>query len=196
MRSMMRLKVVSAMAVAGLMVSGCGGGDDSADETAGTSVETTTAEGLTAPGVTLELGQPATVEFVPNAPDPNPTSNLQVAVTSVEPGTIKDLAQFTLPAAAKTASVYYVNADVQNVGDGNLAGTRLVLFGKVSDSLVVPPVTLRSSFPKCEYKPFGKKFTSGVTAKVCMVILAPDKGTISEIQWRETDVEPISWPAS
>jgi hypothetical protein len=194
----MRVTII-ALVAGGLLLAGCGGGDDSADEGAESAAETTTADGMTVPGTVLELGQPATVEYTPISADPGaePISQIEVAVTRVKAGSIRELAQFTLPDRAKSAGVYYVDASVENVGDGNLSGDRLVLYGKVSDTLVVPPVTFGSTFGKCNYQPFPKKFTNGAKAQVCMVMLAPDKGMISEIQWRAPDdAEPISWPAS
>lgn len=193
-----QLRLVGALTAAGLLVAGCGGGgDDKADDAPQTSVSTTTEDGMTTPGTTVELGQPATVAYPAKIPDRDPISTIEVTVTGVKKGSVKDLSQFTLPDRAKNSGVYYVRADVQNVGDGNLSGRSLVLYGKASDTLVVPPVTFGSTFARCNYQPFGKNFTQGKKAKVCMVMLVPDKGTISEVQWRGPDnAEPISWPAS
>jgi hypothetical protein len=182
-----------AAALSAALVAGCGGGDDDSDATPPEDTATTTDDGLTRPGTDVEFGRPATVEL---APDPQHRSRVEVSVTGFTRGAMKDLKQFKIPERAQQSHVYYVQARVENVGDGNLAGTSLVLYGKVSDELVVPPVTFGSTFKRCNYQPFDKPFRSGAKAKVCMVMLAPDKGTISEVQWRGPDEEPISWPVS
>jgi hypothetical protein len=196
MNTSKRLGFAGLLAVAALVLAGCGGGDD-ADDSATTSAATTADDGTTAPGTVLDMREPATVAFPAKVPDRDPISTIEVAVTGVKKGSVKDLSQFNLPDRAENAGVYYVRANVTNVGDGNLAGRSLVLYGKASDTLVVPPVTFGSTFPRCNYQPFGKGFTEGKSARVCMVMLVPDKGTISEIQWRGPDnAEPISWPTS
>ena len=72
-----------------------------------------------------------------------------------------------------------------------------MLYGKVSDTLVVPPVMFGSTFAECNYQPLAKKFTKGKKAKVCMVMLAPEQGHDQRGPVaRADDAEPISWPAS
>jgi hypothetical protein len=183
-----------------LLAAACGG-DDDADNGAESDAVTTTvtatsptvSEGITPPGQTLELGQPATVEFAPN---PKHESRLRVTVTGLDKGKISDLKQFTLDADTKKSTVYYVHAAARNVGSGDLSKQRLTLFGKVSDELVVQPVEFGSPFPKCNYQPFPEKFRKNDRVKVCMVMLAPDHGRISEVQWRGPDEEPIAWAPS
>jgi hypothetical protein len=197
MRASKHLRFVGASLATVLLVAGCGGGDDKAGDTAESSVSTTTEDGMTTPGTALQLGQPATVAYPAKVPDRDPISTIEVTVTGVKKGSVKDLSQFTLPDRAKNSGVYYVSAVVKNVGKGNLSGRSLVLYGKASDTLVVPPVRFGSTFARCDYQPFGKNFTQGKQTKVCMVMLVPDKGTISDVQWRGPDnAEPISWPAS
>jgi hypothetical protein len=79
------------------------------------------------------------------------------------------------------------------VGKGNLSGQSLTLYGKVSDELVVQPAIFGSPFAKCNWHPFPKKFTTKSATDVCLVMFAPKRGTISEIQWRGADSEPIAW---
>jgi hypothetical protein len=114
-------------------------------------------------------------------------------VTKVARGSIKDLSQFPLSDAARSSSVYYVSISVRNVGRGDLGGKRLSLFGKVSDSLVIPAVTLNSPFELCNNPPLPRPFKKDARAHVCLLMLAPKHGTISQVQWRQGAAEPISW---
>ena len=59
--------------------------------------------------------------------------------------------------------------------------------------LLVQPAVFGSPFAKCNYHPFPKKFTKNSATKVCLVLFAPRSGTISEVQWRGADSEPIAW---
>jgi hypothetical protein len=115
----------------------------------------------------------------------------------VQKGSAKDLAEFDLNKAARESGVYYVRATVRNVGHGDLGGAFVKLYAKVSDTLVVQPVIFGSTFAKCNYEPLPKPFGAGKHADVCMVMLAPEHGTVSTVEWRFTghasDQPPISW---
>jgi hypothetical protein len=173
-----------------LVTVGCGGGDDT-EPAPTTESATTNEDGTTVAGTELDLGKTAVVDF---KVDQNHDSQIELTVTKVKKGKVKDLHQFDLNDAARNSSVYYVSTNVKNLGPDALSNQKLVLYGKVSNDLVVPPVVLRSSFAKCDYTPLPKKFTEGKSAKGCMVMLAQNHGTISEVQWRAPDdSEPISW---
>lgn len=190
------LRRLAALTVAlGCAVSAtaCGEGDDVSGGTPPEDTATTTDGGLTKPGTDVEFGKAATVAFTSDA---GRASTIEVAVTGFNRGSMKDLADFKVPERAQDSNVYYVQATVENVGDGDLAGASLVLYGEVSENLVVPPVTFGSTFKRCSYQPFEKPFKTGARAKVCMVMLAPDKGTIGAVQWRGTEGGEIRWPVS
>lgn len=190
MSHLRRFAAASALALA-LALSGCSGDDDSdASDVTPTSTGPSVPEGITPPGETLQIGKPATVVFKGN---PKHTSRINLRVTKVRKGSIKDLDQFTLKPETRRSSVYYVDAAVKNVGGGDLSGQSLTLYGKVSDQLVVQPAVFGSPFAKCNYHPFPKKFTKNSATKVCLVLFAPRSGTISEVQWRGADSEPIAW---
>jgi hypothetical protein len=175
-----------------MLLGGCSGGDGDGSGTADSSAPATTAaDGTTLPGTKLGLGESAVVRF---APDAKHDSTIDLVVDSVREGTIRDLDEFTLTAAAKSSTVYYVKLSVENLGRDDLAGEFVPVYGKVSESLVVQPVTFGATFGKCDYKPLPKKFTKGKRTSTCVVLMAPKHGTVSTIEWRGPDgVEPISW---
>lgn len=165
--------------------------DAVASTLAGTPSPTADAGGTTPPGTTLRLDEPAAVRFTP---DRSHRSVLRLRVDKVTRGKIGDLKQFTLDPAALTSSVYYVEAQVANVGAGDLSNAEVPLFGRVSDKLVVPAVKFGSTYERCDDQPLPARFHAGDRARLCMVMLAPHHGKISEIQWRPTNgSDPISW---
>ncbi len=190
-----RVPLVAAVAVAVVAAAGCtgsGSGDEETTPSTSSSPVTTAEEGLTAPGTELKMGESATVRYTANAKH---DSLIKLRVISVNKGKIKHLKNFDLTRSARRSNVYYVKARVKNVGEGDLGGKPLILYGAVSDKLVVPPVEFESTFNRCDYEPLPKKFEEKHKgATVCLVMLAPKHGKISEVQWRPADnAEPISW---
>jgi hypothetical protein len=180
--------VLAVAALSGFGVAGCSG-DDSSDPPA----PTTDANGLTAPGTSLGLGDAATVDFKAGKHE----SEIKVTVNHVQKRSVKDLSEFQLKNAARQSGVYYVRASVRNSGSGDLGGAFVKLYAKVSDTLVVQPVIFGSTFGKCDYRPLPKPFKAGKRADVCMVMLAPKHGTVSAVQWRFAgDQAPITWELS
>jgi len=167
----------------------CSGGGD-APEPGPTSTAT---GGLTAPGTSLGIDDAATVAFTAG----KRASKIKVVVDGVQRGNVKDLREFDLNKAARQSGVYYVRAAVRNVGPRDIGGSFVKLYGKVSDTLVVQPVIFGSTFGKCNYQPLPKPFGSGKRTDLCMVMLAPDHGKVSAVEWRfdgaEVDEAPITW---
>lgn len=121
---------------------------------------------------------------------------LDVVVTQVVRGQIKDLDQFNLDARTMKSSVYYVRARVRHQRGGDVSGERLPLYAAVSKTLVVPPVTFGSAFKRCDDQPLPAPFNQARQVSLCQVFLAPNKGRVTEIQWRVADDSlPISWRA-
>jgi hypothetical protein len=190
-RGASRGRVVGALALAmcGLALAGCGGGDDSSPSPESSS---DTPGGLTAPGTNLGVGDTATVAFKAGKRE----SKIKLKVVGVQTGKVKDLREFDLNNAARQSGVYYVRAAVQNVGHGDLGGEFVRLYAKVSDTLIVQPVLFGSSFGKCNYQPLPEPFKAGKRADVCMVMLAPRHGSVSAVEWRSGGDAPISWELS
>lgn len=188
-------RVAAAMTLNVLVLAGCSSSQpDSSDvETPTPPAETSSTSekgNTTPPGTDLRLGKTAVVRYKANA---RHDSRISLTVTTVRKGKIKHLSRFNPGAAASRSTVYYVSARVKNTGSGDLSGQPITLYGKVSDKLVVPPVTFGSTFRRCDYEPLPKEFGKGDRAGVCMVMLAPRHGKISEVQWRPDRSEPIAW---
>ena len=210
-----------AVALAGCSGSGPADDEDNPATTPAGSEPTTLEDGTTAPGTELELGSTATVGYTA---DRRHDSLIELSVTSVQRGKVKDLEEFDLTGAARKSNVYYVQARVKNIGGGDLSGEPLTLYGQVSADLVVPPVEFGSTFERCDSDPLpndvkeskesqrakeakgpkeaknakkakhAKKAKKAKKARVCLVILAPDNGKISAVQWRPPgNAAPISW---
>ncbi len=190
---MLALKIATAGAAGALLVGALAScsGDSKSDDATPTTTATTLDDGTTRPGTELALGDAAVVHYEPNAKH---QAMIKLVVSKVKKGEIKDLKQFDLNESARKSNVFYVSTSVKNVGGGDLSGQPLTLYGKVSDELVVPPVVFGSTYPKCDYRPLPAKFTKDKKVNVCLVMLAPKKGTISEVQWRPAgNAEPITW---
>lgn len=176
--------------IAAMLTVGCGGGDDEG-ATAPTGAPTTNADGTTVAGTTVAVGDPVVVVM---AADAKHSSPVRLTVTAVKKGSIKDLREFELNAAAMSSNVFYVDVTIANLGDGDLGGAVLTLYGQVSDTLVVQPVRFGSTFATCDDQPLPKPFGEGRKAHDCLVLLAPKHGQVSQVQWRGPDDEaPIGW---
>ncbi len=163
----------------------------SATAPASDSASSTVEAGSTPPGAALQLGERAVVAYTAN---PAHHSLIRLTVTRVRQGKPRDLRQFQLSDSAKKSRIYYVSAAVKNVGNGNLGGQPVQLYGAVSRSLVVQPVILGSTFEPCASRSLPDPFRRGDSADVCVLLLAPHHGKITDIQWRPADdSEPISW---
>jgi hypothetical protein len=191
----------AAVAATGLaLVTGCSGGASPSagpsSVTRSSSVEPTTPSvsvgpGTTAPGTRLPLRAQAIVRFRASR---RHNSLIALRVNRVRTGRLKDLALFKLTPALRRSSIYYVHATVRNIGKGNLSGQKLVLYGQVSDTLVVPPNVLTLSFKPCNYRPLPAHFTHGKVASVCMVMMPARHRKITAVQWRPADGSgAISW---
>lgn len=190
-RHLVRTVATAVTLCAVALAAGCGGGDDDAVEPTPSATETTADDGTTLPGTELAFGDLATVDYDAGKAG---TTQLRLTVNAVKQGKLSDLAQFTLPDSAQDASVYYVSAAVANLGRADIGGSRITLYGKVSDTLVVQPVTFGSTFARCDYTPLPKKFGKGAKARLCMVMLAPKHGKVGAVEWRGADdAAPISW---
>lgn len=176
-----------------LVLSGCSGSDspDKPPKPTPTTAATTLDDGTTAPGAVLKIGDVAKLRF---AADAKKNSLIALKVTSIRKGKISALDDFDLDAQNKKSNIFYVTVTVKNIGDGDLSGRPITLYGKVSADLVVPPVEFGSTFKPCDYQPLPKGFKKSKRATVCIVMFAPKKGTITTVEFRAADnADPISW---
>lgn len=194
-----RTRWVAMTAGAALALSACGGGsqddadDDASPETASptASVETPDEVELTEPGTQLRFGESATVDYELRRQG----TILEVVVKNATRGSLKDFAGFNMTSPyQKKANYYYVRVSAENVGEDDLGGAAVPLWGISGDNTLLPPVEFTSSFKKCPTEPMPKKFGPGKTHETCLVYLSPNKGTLEGVSYRPVEsFDPIEW---
>jgi hypothetical protein len=122
------------------------------------------------------------------------TSEVEVAVTEVTEGRIRDLSRFRLDAEARSSTPYYADIRVTNNGGADLGGRRLTLWGLDSAGTVLPPADVIGTFRKCQSDPLPRRFRRGDSARSCLLFLAPEGTTLEAVQYRFNDRPPYSWP--
>jgi hypothetical protein len=211
--------LLASAAVLGLVVTGCSSPDDepTAESTASgeaSSDESSTDEAsasqdgptesptadvpvpegveVTAQGSDLEFGETATVVFEPNQ---KKSTLLDLTVKNARKGRLSDFEGFILDDDYKRrANYFYVKVAVENVGDKNVGGTPIPLWGVNEENTLLPAVNFTTAFKPCASTPLPKKFTSGDSVDTCLVYLAPDKGSLESLSFRPDQAfDPIEW---
>ena len=91
---------------------------------------------------------------------------LQLTVKSVRKGTLADFKGFILDDAYKQkASYYYAAVQAKNVGEGDVGGVGVPLWGVNAANTLLPAVNFTTSFKPCPSKPLPKKFAQGRDAE-------------------------------
>lgn len=138
-----------------------------------TSSPNGTAPGLTPTGSTLQVGQPAKVQYEV-ATLSKDTSTLAITVTSVKQGSISDLKDFNLDAQSKIGVPFYVTVTFKNVGAKSLKPSGI--FGTISALNAAGDEASRLSligdFPKCQGTP-PSNLVPGAGFTECEVYIAP-----------------------
>ncbi len=198
--------LLALTAAASLILAGCSSGT-SADAPAATpSVSTTTtvppspsstvqvpaAQQLTEPGSKLSFGDAATVIF--ESTD-NKGTVLKLQVRSVRKGRLEDFKGFILDDSyKKQASYYYAKVRVSNVGEGDVGGARVPLWGVNAANTLLPSVKFTTRFPRCASPGLPKDFGPGDSLSTCLVFLSPDRGALRAVSYRPNQAfNPITW---
>lgn len=196
---------LAALAVtAGLVLSGCSGGEPGAEESPSASNDASATESPTADvsvpegvevsaqGSDLEFGDSAVVVF---EPDQERSTLLELTVTSARKGRLDDFKGFILDDPYKRkANYYYVKVSVENVGEGDVGGAPVPLWGVNGENTLLPAVNFTTDFKKCASTPLPKKFETGDRIDTCLVYLSPDKGTLEAVSFRPDQAfDPIEW---
>ena len=194
-----------ALSAAALVLAGCSsdsGSDARADSSSAPSsvvspspsstVEVPAAEKLTDQGSKLSYGDTATVIFESTQ---NKGSVLRLTVKSVQRGRLSDFKGFILDDSYKqNASYYYAKVQVRNVGDGDVGGVGVPLWGVNAANTLLPAVNFTTSFTRCPSRPLPAKFGPGASLDTCLVYLAPDKGALRSVSYRPSqEFDPITW---
>ena len=198
-RSARALVVIAAAAA--LALTGCSSGSKgssdskssgSASPSPSSTVKVPSGVALTDQGSKLSFGDSARVIFEPSK---NRGSVLQLTVRKVQQGTLKDFTGFILDDAyKKRASYYYASVDVKNVGESNVGGVPVPLWGVNDTNTLLPAVNFTTSFKKCPSKPLPRAFGPGQSLSTCLVYLAPNHGKLVGVSYRPSqEYNPITW---
>jgi hypothetical protein len=192
-------RALALTACLGLALSACSsnGSDGSAPSPSAKPSPTSTVKvpagvKLTAQGSKLSFGDTASVIFEPSKQ--NGTA-LQLTVKGAQQGSINDFKGFILDDKYKQdASYYYVDVTVKNVGEGDVGGVPVPLWGVSGDNVLLPAVNFTTSFPSCPSKPLPSKFAAGASFSTCLVYLSPNHGALDAVSYRPDQAfNPITW---
>ncbi len=149
---------------------------------------------LTEVGADLGFGDTATVI---HEPDQKTGTVLELTVKSAARGTLKDLSGFVLDPYTKSSTPYYVDVAVENVGEGQVGGSGVPLWGVDGTNTLLPAARFTTAFRRCPSEPLPKRFGPGRSFETCLVFLAPDKGTLEAVSFRPNqEFDPIEWTGS
>lgn len=146
---------------------------------------------LTDVGADLSFGEAATVIYEPNQ---KRGSVLDLNVKKATRGAVSDFSGFILDDYTKASTPYYVTVEVKNVGEGDVGGAPVPLWGVDANDVLLPPTSFTTTFRTCPSLPLPKKFGPDKTFSTCLVFLAPEKGTMESVSFRPNqDFDPIVW---
>ena len=199
--------LASAALISGL-AAGCSGDDAGEEPDAGSSSSgSPSASGsesgeaylpvpsdveLTEQGSELSVGDTAVVAWEPRQ---DQVGALEITVQRLEKTTFeKSFVGWKLDPAARRTTPYFVRAKVSNVGETDVGGRRVPLYIVDAKNTLVEYSTFASTFKPCDSRDFPAKFGPGATRTMCLVYLAPDKGSLTAVSFRPTqDFDPITW---
>jgi hypothetical protein len=120
---------------------------------------------------------------------------LRLVVRKVQQGTLRDFSGFILDDPYKRrANYYYASVVVKNVGEGNVGGVPVPLWGVNEANVLLPPVNFTTNFAKCPSKPLPSNFGPGAALVTCLVYLAPNHGRLEGVSYRPSqEFNPITW---
>jgi hypothetical protein len=200
------LPLAAVLTAAALALAGCGGSSDKKPTSSGSAgssaavaspspsstVAVPDSVKLTDQGSNLAFGDTATVIFESTQ---NKGSVLQLTVQGVQKGTLADFKGFILDDTYKQkADYYYAKVQVKNVGEGDVGGVPVPLWGVNASNTLLPAVNFTTTFAKCPSKPLPASFPPGATLSTCLVYLSPDQGKLVAVSYRPSqEFNPISW---
>jgi hypothetical protein len=193
------LTTVTALALAGCSSDSGANSDDespsasaSASPSPSSTVEVPEEVDLTEPGTELSFGEPAVVIFEPTQ---GKGSVLQLTVQTVQKGALADFKGFILDDAYKqNADYFYAKVQVKNVGETDVGGVGVPLWGVNSSNTLLPAVNFTTSFAKCPSQPLPASFPTDATLDTCLVYLSPDHGSLESVSYRPSqEFNPITW---
>lgn len=193
------LRAAALTVAAALVLASCGdsGEESSQEPTVTTSpspsstVNVPETVELTEVGADLAFGDTATVIY---EPDQKSGTVLELTVKKVEQGSLKDFSGFVLDDYTRSSRPYYVDVAVKNVGEGQVGGKPVPLWGVDEKNTLLPPASFTTTFRRCPSESLPKKLKSGDSFSTCLVFLAPDKGHMKAVSFRPNqEFDPIQW---
>jgi hypothetical protein len=146
---------------------------------------------ITPGGTRLAVGKPATV--VHQVAD-SASSAMTVTVSAVERGSIKDFENFSLDAATRRSSPYYVRATVENLGPAGLGGAAMPLFAIDSARTSIPASDIVGTFEPCPAPALPESFLPGARAELCLVYLLPKGHKVSAVTLQTgATADAVTW---
>ena len=195
-----RLALPLALLLPALLLSGCSeSGDDAkaAPKSSGSPTPSSTVKvpqgiSLTDQGSKLKFGDTSRVIFESAK---GRGSVLQLRVTSVRRGSLADFKGFILDDDyKKKAAYYYAHVQVKNVGDGDVGGVPVPVWGVNADNTLLPAVNFTTGFPRCPSKPLPSSFGPGKSLDTCLVYLSPNRSALTAVSYRPSQqFNPIVW---
>jgi hypothetical protein len=192
-------RVLAAVAVAALTMTGCSeNGEPGAVASASSSPSPSTTvsipadASLTEQGTELSFGSTGTVLF---EPDQNRGTVLDLTVKSAREGSLDDFKGFILDDPyKKNANYFYVDVTVENVGEGDVGGVPVPLWGVNAENTLLPAVNFTTKFPSCPSQQLPDTFGASDTFETYLVFLSPDHGTLEALSYRPSqEFNPITW---
>lgn len=191
-------RALAVAAVAAVTLAACGSGEStteqptpSATPSPSSTVSVPPTVNVTPAGADMAFGDSASVIY---EPDEKRGTVLQLTVDKATKGSVKDFSSFILDDYTRAATPYYVDVTVKNVGESDVGGAPVPLWGVDADDTLLPAATFTTSFPKCASEPLPKKFAPGASTGTCLVYLAPEGGTLTGVSFRpDQDFDPIQW---
>jgi hypothetical protein len=185
--------VATALVAALLVLAGCSsgsGGDDKPKADVPKGFDVPAGVTLTAAGSTIKAGDAASVVYEVD----DAASAITVRVKAVRKGTMKDFRFFSLDAASRASTPYYVDVAVRNEGPAGLGGVTLPVLAHTASNTVFPPNELVGTFKPCPSSALPKSFLKGATAQLCMIFLLPKGETLSTVDLQTgSEADAIHW---
>lgn len=146
---------------------------------------------LTDQGSELGLGESAVVAWRPRKGE---VGVLDLTVSKLQRAPIKALADWQLDEAGLESSLFYVTVRVKNVGDQDLAGTRIPLYVASGPTTLVESNAFKTEFKPCRSPALPKPFGTGDKTTACLVYLVPEHGRLTSVTFRpDAKFNAITW---